>query len=35
VAGDITTQPNQGRQDIQMSSLSILFCLWFIFTKPH
>jgi len=28
VAGDITTQPKQGRQTVQMSSLCILLCLW-------
>ncbi len=28
VASDITTQPKQGRQAAQMSSLCILLCLW-------
>jgi hypothetical protein len=28
VAGDITTQPKQGRKAMPMSSLSILCCLW-------
>jgi hypothetical protein len=28
VAGDITTQPKQGRQAGPMSSLCILLCLW-------
>ncbi len=28
VVGNITTQPKQGRQVVQMSSLSILLCLW-------
>jgi hypothetical protein len=28
VAGDITTQPKQGRQAAPMSSLFILVCLW-------
>ncbi len=29
-AGDITTQPKQGRQAGPMSSLCILICLWFV-----
>jgi hypothetical protein len=29
VAGNITTQPKQGRWVVPMSSLSILLCLWF------
>ncbi len=28
MAGDITTQPKQGRQAAPMSSLCILLCLW-------
>jgi len=28
VAGNITTQPKQGRRAVPMSSLSILLCLW-------
>ncbi len=27
-AGDITTQPKQGRQAVPMSSLCIILCLW-------
>ncbi len=29
MAGNITTQPKQGRQAASMSSLCILLCLWY------
>jgi hypothetical protein len=35
VAGNNTTQPKQGWQVMPMSSLSILLCLWVLFTTLH
>jgi len=32
---DITTQPNQGRWVMLMSSLSIILCLWSYSTQCH
>jgi len=34
-AGDITTQPKQGRQAVPMSSLCILLCLWHLLIKAY